>query len=268
MKALRKNGLKISPKKCQLFRTELQYMGNTTFKKDRRVCVKPLHSKLEAIQKIKPPTMAKQCKNFTGIVNFVSIFCPELQKLLKPIYDLTQKGKQFVWDIEQQTAFEEIKQRLQKPPVSHMPDKVGRFQLYSDTSKYAMGSSLDQVQNGKPKLITCECNRLPEAAHNYSITELEMCGLAINIASFAHLLRKVDFDAVVDLLAIMHIVRSKVEPATTRINTLLEVLSLYSFNLYYIKGKGMILSDFLLRQNVDDSNPHEIIPISCNLRTV
>ena len=30
----------------------------------------------------------------------------------------------------------------------------------------------------------------------------------------------------------------------------------------------MILSDFLLRQNVDDSNPHEIIPISFNLSTV
>ena len=30
----------------------------------------------------------------------------------------------------------------------------------------------------------------------------------------------------------------------------------------------MILSDFLLRQNVDASNPHEIIPISFNLRTV
>ena len=39
--ALRKNGLTISPKKCQLFRTELQYMGNTIFIKDRRVCVKP-----------------------------------------------------------------------------------------------------------------------------------------------------------------------------------------------------------------------------------
>ena len=44
LKALRKNGLKISPKKCQLFRTELQYMGNTIFIKDRRVCVKPLCS--------------------------------------------------------------------------------------------------------------------------------------------------------------------------------------------------------------------------------
>ena len=30
----------------------------------------------------------------------------------------------------------------------------------------------------------------------------------------------------------------------------------------------MILSDFLSRQNVDDSNPHEIIPIAFNLRTV
>ena len=44
LKDLRKNELKISPKKCQLFRTELQYMGNTIFIKDRRVCVKPLHS--------------------------------------------------------------------------------------------------------------------------------------------------------------------------------------------------------------------------------
>ena len=44
LKALRKNGLKISPKKCQLFRVELHYMGNKIFIKDRRVCVKPLHS--------------------------------------------------------------------------------------------------------------------------------------------------------------------------------------------------------------------------------
>ena len=35
LKALCKNGLKISQKKCQLFKTELQYMGNTMFIKDR-----------------------------------------------------------------------------------------------------------------------------------------------------------------------------------------------------------------------------------------
>ena len=149
-----------------------------------------------------------------------------------------------------------------------MPDKIGRFQLYSDTSKIAMGSALYKIQNGKPKLIAYASKRLPVAAHNYSITELEMCGLAINIASFVHLLRKVDFDAEVDHLAIMHIMGSKVEPATARIKRLLEVLSSYSFNLYYIKGKDMILSDFLSRQNIDDSTLHEINQISFNLRRV
>ena len=102
----------------------------------------------------------------------------------------------------------------------------------------------------------------------YSITELEMCGLAINIASFVHLLRKVDFDAVVDHLAIIQIMRSKVEPATNRIKRLLEVLSANSFNLYYIKGKDMILSDFLSRQNINDEDTREIIPISFNMRSV
>ena len=52
---------------------------------------------------------------------------------------------------------------------------------------------------------------------SYSITELELCSLAINIASFSHLLKRVDFDAIVDHLALMHIIKSKVEPATTRI---------------------------------------------------
>ena len=85
------------------------------------------------------------------MVIILSIFCPELQKLLKPIYDLTRKGGQFVWRKEQLTAFEEIKSRLQKPPVLHLPDSRGRFHLYSDISKFATGSALYQIQNGKPK---------------------------------------------------------------------------------------------------------------------
>ena len=92
--------------------------------------------------------------------------------------------------------------------------------------------------------------------------------MAINIASFSHLLKRVDFDAVVDHLVIVHIMKSKMEPATNRIKRLLEILSSYSFNLYYIKGKDVILSDFLSRQIENDSDPHEIIPISCNIKEI
>ena len=54
LKTLLKNGLKISPRKCQLFKTELQYMGNITFIKDRNVCDRPLRSKVEAILELNP----------------------------------------------------------------------------------------------------------------------------------------------------------------------------------------------------------------------
>ena len=60
-----------------------------------------------------------------------------------------------------------------------MPDRKGRFIMYSDTSKLATGSALYHVQDGKPEVIAYASKRMPEAAKNYSITELEMCGLAL-----------------------------------------------------------------------------------------
>ena len=65
------------------------------FIENKKVCVKPLRNKLEAIQKLQPPKKPKECRSFARVVNFLSMFCPELQKLLKPIYDLTRKGRPF-----------------------------------------------------------------------------------------------------------------------------------------------------------------------------
>ena len=168
---------------------------------------------------------------------------------------------------EQQIAFDEIKHRLIKSPVLHLPNSTGRFHLYSDASKFVIGSTLYQILNEKPKLMAYTSKRLPEAARNYSIKELELCGLAMNIASFSHLLKRVDFDAIVDYLALTH-TKSKAEPVTTRIKRLLEFISSYSFNVYYIKGKDMILSDFLSRQKHDYCNHHGIIPISSNMHNI
>ena len=83
-----------------------------------RVCEKPL--RLDAIQKIQPPTTVKGCRSLVGMVIFLSLFCLELQKLLKSIYNLTRKGRQFIWEEEQQNGFDEMKRRLQKPPVLHL----------------------------------------------------------------------------------------------------------------------------------------------------
>ena len=175
LKALLKNGLKISPKSVNYLKQSYNTWG-TLFIKDKNVCIKPLRNRIEAILKLEPPKMPKGYRSLEGMVNFLRMFCPELQKLLKPIYNLTRKGRPFIWGEEQQEVFEGIKRKLVKAQVLHMPNHEGRFHLYSDTSRFAAGSALYQIQNGKPKLIAYASKRLPETVRSYSITELELCG--------------------------------------------------------------------------------------------
>ena len=97
LKSMCKNGLSLSPKKCPLFKTNLTYMGNEFSINKRTMTITPLRSRTEAINKIPTPRTPKQCKSFCGVVNYLSLFCPDLQKLLKPKVELTRKGRSFIW---------------------------------------------------------------------------------------------------------------------------------------------------------------------------
>ena len=145
LKALIKHGLKLSPKKCQFFKTELIYMGNVFKVEKGKFVVTPIKTRVDAILNTPTPQTAKKCKSFCGVVNYLSLFCPNLQKLLAPIYDLTKKGKPFLWTKLHQQAFDQIKGLLAKPPVLTLPDGMGRYTLYSDTSKTHAGSALWQM---------------------------------------------------------------------------------------------------------------------------
>ena len=118
-------------------------MGNTIFIRNKIVCIRPLRSQIKAIQKLKPPTTIKGCqKSFVGMVNFVSIFCPKFQKLLKPFYDLTRKGRQFFGGEEQQ-----------RPLMSSNTD-------YKDPQSYIYppdmdGSNCIQILVSLPLVVCC-----------------------------------------------------------------------------------------------------------------
>ena len=256
------HGLKLSPRKCQLFMKHLVYLGNVFHIENGIITITPMKSRIEAIQKLPSPTTVKGCKSFCGDVTYLSLFCKYLHKILKPIYELTRKAMPFHWSETHQAAFEQIKELLIKPPILHLPRPGGRFILYCDTSKTHTGSCLWHIQDGKPRLLGYASKSLPEACDNYSVTELEITGLAINIHLWKHLLLRVEFDCAVDHSALPYIVKSKNLPATGRIVRLLEHLSGYSFKLYFVKGKDMILCDYLSRIDVDRGDPSEVIPIS------
>ena len=63
----------------------------------------------------------------------MSLFCPHLQSLLAPIYDLTRKGRPFVWTKLHQKNFEEIKKQMVSPPVLTLPTGTGKIHFCTQT---------------------------------------------------------------------------------------------------------------------------------------
>ena len=128
-KALIRNKLKISPRKCKLFKKCLVYMGHQVTIIDNIAHITPVKSRVEAIVKLDPPKSPKNCKQFCGMVNYLSMFLKDLQTKLIPIYHLTKKGVPFHWGGLQQKAFEMIKKDLTEAPVLAMPNNKGHMVL-------------------------------------------------------------------------------------------------------------------------------------------
>ena len=139
---------------------------------------------------------------------------------------------------------------------------TGRIILFSDTSQVGTGSSLWQYQEGKPRLIGYASKSLPKACQRYSATELEMTGLLVDMGLWKNILKHREFDAAVDHVAVTQIMKAKTEPASNRIMWLLDRLSAYSFALYYLKGKDMILADYLSHHRLQDEDPSELVLIN------
>ena len=135
----------------------------------------------------------------------------------------------------------------------------------SDTSILATGAALYQFQDNNYYIVGYNSKKLPEAAKNYSITELELFGLVINIHAFRQLLSHVYFECFCDHSAITYILTSKKKIATRRIQKLIEQLMQFNFSIYYLPGSKMHIADMLSRLAGKDLDPPDkVIPISFN----
>ena len=268
-KALIRNGLKISPRKCKLFKTSLVYMGHQVSIINGIPHITPVKSRIDAIVKLDPPKSPKNCKQFYGMVNYLSMFLKDLQTKLIPIYHLTKKSVPFHWGELQQKAFEQIKKDLTEAPVLAMPNSEGHMVLVSDTSKIACGSALYQEQKGRYRLIAYFSKKLPLSAQRYSISELELTGIYANVLAFKHLLRNVHFTLYCDHSTLVHIMNGKKEPPTLRLKKLIENLSDFKFDIKFLRGKDMFVSDFLSRHpDSEESCNDPIIPVAFLMKEI
>ena len=147
--------------------------------------------------------------------------------------------------INTKKAFEDIKNLLVKPPVLRMVSGNGFFRLESDTSRTAAGGTLYQWQNNEWVLVGYHSKRIPDPVKNYGVTELELTGLLANIHGFEQKLNNNNFKAIVDHKVIDYLIKSKNEPTSMQLITLLDQLNRYMFDLKYMEGSKLKVSNAL-----------------------
>ena len=176
---------------------------------------------------------------------------------------MTKKRARFQWTDKHQKAFEEIKQLLVKPQVLRMVSGDGIFHLESDTSCTAAGVTLYQWQDNQWVLVGYHSKKLPPPVQNYGVTELEFTGLLANIHGIEQKLRNNYFEVIVDNKAIDYMVKSKHKPTTTRLANLLLKLMEYTFDLKYLEGNKLKVSDALSRLYIEEKHKiNDVIPLN------
>lgn len=105
-------------------------------------------AKIEAIERLNPPTSVKGIRSFLGHAGFYRRFIKDFSKIAKPLCSLLESNRKFIFDKQCMTAFQALKTALTTAPIMSTPDWNSPFELMCDASGHAVGAMLGQ-KNGK-----------------------------------------------------------------------------------------------------------------------
>ena len=109
-KKLQNENLKAAPEKSHFFLTRVKFLGHNI----ELNTITPLKSRIDAIQKLQPPTNKKKIQEILGMLNFLSKYVYKMQLYLRPFYNIPRQQNNFEWTTEHQTRFDEIKKKIQQ----------------------------------------------------------------------------------------------------------------------------------------------------------
>ena len=182
--ALRKANLKLKPKKCSLFQTEVSYLGHRVSKAG--ISCDP--NKISAVQNWPIPTNITEVRSFLGTAGYYRKFIPNFSSIASPLSQLTRKNKRFKWDENCQRAFDELKSLLVSAPILAYPTANGKFILDTDASETGLGGVLSQVQGGEEKVIAYGSISLQNSQRKYCTTHKELLSIVTFLKHFRNYL--------------------------------------------------------------------------------
>ena len=186
LERIRQSGLKLQPKKCDLFRKELLYLGFIISGEG----VKPDPEKLRAIRNWPVPCNITDIRSFLGFCNYHRRFVPQYAEIAEPLVALTRGSQTFRWGTAQRRAFRTLKDALiAAPRLSHPePSDDHLFVLDTDASAFAVGGALSQRINGVEHPLGFASKTLSRTQRNYCTTYRELLAVVEMIQHFRHYL--------------------------------------------------------------------------------
>ena len=232
----REHHLKIKPKKCHLFQTEVVFLGRKVTPEG--ISVDP--SKIEAIQKWPVPKTIKELEKFLGFINYHREFIPNISERAQNLFKL--KGqKTLKWEEIHQKEFEDLKNALSSPPVLGYPDPEEQFILDTDASDTNIAAVLYQGD----KVISYGSLMLSAEQRNYCTTRKELLAVVMFTRQYRHYLLGKKFVIRTDNASLLWIMKFK--NLTGQLARWVEELSQYEFHIVHRAGRLHTNADSLSR---------------------
>ena len=171
---LRMANLKLKPKKCELFKHQVEYLGHTVSVEG----IKPSASKIQALKVWKLPRDVHEIRSFLGFVSYYRKFIRMFAEMAVPLSDCT--GSNYVvpptgLNEAQRKAFEQLKDALMNHVMLNYVVEDRDWILDCDASNSAIGACLSQVdENGTEYLISCASKVLSKSRRHYCTTRKEL----------------------------------------------------------------------------------------------
>lgn len=238
---LQEAGLKLKPRKCQLFKREVEYLGHIISASGIRTDPK----KVQAVRDWPTPKDVHDVRAFIGLCSYYRRFIPGFAFIAKPLHHLTAKGQSFVWTQDCDKAFKALKKTLCKAPTLAHPDFTKEFILDTDASDFAIGAVLSQEFDGKEHVIAYASKSLSKAERKYCVTRKELYALVHFIKYFRHYLYGKKFTVRTDHGSLRWLMQYKNPEG--QVARWLEILSSFDMKIVHRSGKSHKNADGMSR---------------------
>ncbi|GJV68776.1 reverse transcriptase domain-containing protein [Tanacetum coccineum] len=224
--------------KCEFWLQEVHFLGHVV--NQNGIHVDP--SKIEAVKNWKTPTTPSKIRSFLGLAGYYRRFIANFSKIAKPLTSLTQKNQKYVWGVEQEEAFQALKNNLCDAPILTLPDGVEDFVVYCDASNQGLGCVL--MQRGK--VIAYASRQLKIHEKNYTTHDLELGAVVFALKTWRHYLYGTKSVIYTDHKSLQHIFDQK--ELNMRQRRWIELFSDYECEIRYHPGKANVVADALSRK--------------------